>query len=147
MFHQPKIALITSQFNEKITQLLQQGAIQRFQEKGIPIADKDIFIVPGAIEIPIIAATLASKGTYDALVCLGAVIRGETSHYDYVCLQVSYGCQKIALEKKIPVIFGILTTENEQQAYDRCGGIYGHKGIECADTAIEMVSIMRVFDM
>ena len=139
----PTIAIITSQFYREITQLLQHGTIQRFQEKGIFISDKNIFSVPGAIEIPIIAATLASKKTYDAIVCLGAVIRGETSHYDYVCLQVSYGCQKIAIEQKIPIIFGILTTDNDQQALDRCGGIHGHKGVECADAALDMIDLMR----
>jgi 6,7-dimethyl-8-ribityllumazine synthase len=143
MSSHPKIAIITSQFNREITQLLQQGTIQRLQEKGIFISDQNIFSVPGAIEIPVIAATLASKETYDAIVCLGAVIRGETSHYDYVCLQVSYGCQKIAIEQKIPIIFGILTTENDQQALDRCGGIHGHKGVECADAALDMIELMR----
>jgi len=140
---QSKIAIITSRFNQEVTQLLYEGAMSRFQEKNVSIAQEDIFFVPGAIEIPVVAACLAMKKKYDAIVCLGAVIRGETDHYDYVCWQVSYGCQKIAIEYSIPVIFGILTTDNEQQAFDRCGGAHGHKGKDCADAALDMIAIMR----
>ncbi len=138
-----KIAVITSLFNEEITGRLRDGALQRFQENGNPIAEEHIFNVPGAIEIPVLAKKLAAKGTYDAIVCLGAVIRGETTHYDYVCSQVSYGCQKVAIEHMIPVLFGILTTENEEQALDRCGGSHGHKGKDCADAALYMIKLMR----
>jgi 6,7-dimethyl-8-ribityllumazine synthase len=140
---QPKIALITSRFNQDITQLLYQGAMARFVEKGVTIASSDIFFVPGAVEIPVVASRLARFKKYDAIVCLGAVIRGETDHYDYVCWQVSYGCQKIAIEHCTPVIFGILTTDNEEQALDRCGGAHGHKGVDCADAALEMIALMR----
>lgn len=141
-----RIALIVSRFNENITELLKSGAIQRFDELKILIDPKDIFIVPGAIEIPVVAACLAQKGGYDAIICFGAIIRGETDHYDYVCSQVSYGCQKVAVENRIPVIFGILTTDNEQQALSRCGGDHGHKGRECVDTALEMIEILhRIF--
>ena len=139
---QPRIAIITSRFNQAITQLLYKGAMARFQEKGVVIASNDIFFVPGAIEIPVVASRLAREKKYDAIVCLGAVVRGETDHYDYVCWQVSYGCQKIAIEHCIPVIFGILTTDNEEQAFDRCGGAHGHKGIDCADAALEMIALM-----
>ncbi len=138
----PKIAIITSKFNQEVTQLLYQGARTRFAEKGIAIASEDIFFVPGAVEIPVIASRLARSKMYDAIVCLGAVIRGETDHYDYVCWQVSYGCQKVAIENDIPVVFGILTTDNEEQALDRCGGSHGHKGIDCADAALEMIGLM-----
>lgn len=140
---QPRIAIITSRFNQEITQLLYDGAMARFKEKKISIAQGDIFFVPGAIEIPVLAARLARNKKHDAIVCLGAVIRGETDHYDYVCWQVSYGCQKIAIEYDIPVVFGILTTDNEAQALDRCGGAHGHKGVDCADAAIEMIALMR----
>jgi 6,7-dimethyl-8-ribityllumazine synthase len=138
-----KIAIITSRFNEEVTVLLQRGAKERLAELDVRIADEDVFTVPGAIEIPVVAAALAKKGTYDAIICLGAVIRGETTHYDYVCSQVSYGCQKVALEYHLPVIFGVLTTENDEQALERCGGKHGHKGRECADAAVEMVELLR----
>jgi len=138
----PKIAIITSRFNEQVTQLLYQGACKRFEEKGIFIEDHDYIFVPGAIEIPVVAAQLAKTGIYDAILCLGAVIRGETDHYDYVCWQVSYGCQKIAIEYCIPVVFGVLTTDTEEQALARCGGAHGHKGIECADVALDMIGTM-----
>ena len=143
MPRQPKIAIITSRFNEEITQLLYEGAARRFQEQGITIAQEDVFFVPGAIEIPVVAARLARSRKYDAIVCLGSVIQGETDHYDYVCWQVSYGCQKVAIEYGLPVIFGILTTDNEAQALDRCGGAHGHKGIDCADAALEMIKVMN----
>lgn len=136
-----RIALISSKFNQEITTLLRLGTLEQFQVRNNPVAEEDIFFVPGAIEIPVIASYLAHKNTYKAIVCLGAVIRGETSHYDYVCWQVSYGCQKIAIEYKIPVIFGVLTTDNESQARERCGGRHGHKGKECADAALEMIEL------
>ena len=138
----PKIAIITSKFNNEITQLLYEGAKSRFEQRGITIPVGDIFFVPGAVEIPVVAKRLAQTKKYDAIVCLGSVVRGETDHYDYVCWQVSYGCQKIAIEHTLPVVFGVLTTDNEEQALARCGGVHGHKGIEAADVALEMISIM-----
>lgn len=141
--NQPRIAIITSRFNQEITQLLYNGAMARFQEKKISILPEDIFFVPGAIEIPVVAAHLARNKKHDAIICFGAVIRGDTDHYDYVCWQVSYGCQKIAIEYGIPVVFGILTTDNEAQAFDRCGGAHGHKGIDCADVALEMITLIQ----
>ena len=137
------IALIVSRFNLDVTTALYQGAIQRLQEQGFAEHQITIAWVAGAIEIPIVAKQLAKQERYEALVALGAVIRGETSHYDYVCQQVSYGCQRVALECDIPVIFGVLTTENEQQALARCGGAEGHKGKDAIDTAIETVSVLR----
>jgi len=143
MLPKHRIAIITSRFNTEITKLLQTGAMDRFTELGIMICEDDLFMVPGAIEIPVVAAALAKKQVYDAIICFGAVIRGETTHYDYVCSQVSYGCQKVAIESSLPVIFGILTTENEEQAFERCGGRHGHKGKECADTALEMIDLLK----
>jgi 6,7-dimethyl-8-ribityllumazine synthase len=137
-----KIAIITSKFNTEVTQLLYEGAKVRLEEKGVVIASEDIFFVPGAVEIPVIAAQLARSKKYNAIICLGAVIRGETSHYDYVCESVTYGCQKVAIEYGIPVVFGVLTTENEEQAFARCGGSHGHKGRDAADVALEMISVM-----
>lgn len=137
------IAIVVSQFNQAITQALLQGAIDRLHDVGFEQQDILVVKVPGAIEIPLIAQTLADKHQYYAIVALGAVIRGETTHYDYVCQQVSHGCQQVALDCGIPVIFGVLTTENEEQAWDRLGGAHGHKGAEAIDCALAMVSIMQ----
>ena len=115
-----KIAIVISQFNQEITSLMEQYTIDRLIE--LSITNYKIVKVPGAIELPIIAKKLALTKKYDAVIVLGAVIRGETTHYDYVCNQVSYGCQKISLEQMIPIIFGVLTCENNQQALDRLGG-------------------------
>jgi 6,7-dimethyl-8-ribityllumazine synthase len=138
-----RIAIVCSRFNENITSLLRNGALEQFELRQCLVNDNDIFLVPGAGEIPVVAACLAQKKVYDAIVCLGAVIRGETNHYDYVCAQVSYGCQKIALDYQLPIICGILTTDNEYQALDRCGGTQGHKGKECADAALDMISVLK----
>lgn len=134
-----KIAVVSSRFNEPVTRQLYAGCIERLQEHGVTLAEEDVRWVPGAVEIPLIAKRYAERG-YDAVICLGAVIRGETTHYDYVCQQVSYGCQRVALDYDVPVIFGILTTENGEQAFDRLGGKHGHKGRDAADTAMEMVA-------
>jgi 6,7-dimethyl-8-ribityllumazine synthase len=137
------VAIIVSRFNEKVTQLLYDGAVQRLKE--LEFSDEQITVVwvPGAVEIPITAQRLAGKDCFEAIVCLGAVIRGETNHYDYVCQMVSSGCQQVSLNHDIPVIFGVLTTENEAQALDRCGGQQGHNGRYCIDAAFEMVSVLR----
>lgn len=133
-----KIAVITSRFNESVTTKLFEGCVQRLEELGVTLGDDDIRWVPGAVEIPLIAQRYAKK-SYDAIICLGAVVRGETTHYDYVCQQVSYGCQRVALDYDIPVIFGVLTTENGAQAFDRVGGAHGHKGRDAAEAAVEMI--------
>jgi 6,7-dimethyl-8-ribityllumazine synthase len=136
------IAIVVSEFNREITERLYQGAIARLQE--LQFNDEHITIawVPGAVEIPLIAKQFAHSNKFAAIVCLGAVIRGDTAHFDYVCQQVSLGCQEVALSCDIPVIFGVLTTDNEEQAYERTGGIHGHKGKEAIDTAWQMVSIL-----
>jgi len=137
------LAIIKSCFNQKVTALLCQGAQQRLQEKGFTEAQITVVEVPGALEIPIVAQRLAKTQRYQALIALGAVIRGETSHYDTVCQQVSEGCQRVALDHNIPVIFGVLTTDNEAQALARCGGEHGHKGVAAVDTAMAMVSVLQ----
>ena len=137
------IAIVVSRFNEEITHKLYEGAITRLKELEFSEDQVTFIFVPGAVEIPLVAKRLAKKNTYEAIVCLGAVIRGETSHYDYVCEQVSRGCQQVSLKENIPVIFGVLTTENETQALARCGGAHGHKGRDAIDAAFEMVSIFR----
>lgn len=137
------VAVIVSRFNETITHKLYEGAVLRLKE--LEFADDQITVVwvPGAVEIPITAQRLARTNTYEAIVCLGAIVRGETSHYDYVCQQVSDGCRLVALKHDIPVIFGLLTTETDEQALERVGGRHGHKGREAVDAAFEMVSVLR----
>lgn len=137
------IAIIVSQFNHAITQELKNGAMKRLLDCGFNEQDITLVDVPGAIEIPLIAKILAKKNHYAAIIALGAVIRGETTHYDYVCQQVSDGCQRVALEFEMPVIFGVLTTENDDQAWDRLGGKHGHKGVDAVDCAIAMHSILQ----
>ncbi|MBX3709137.1 MAG: 6,7-dimethyl-8-ribityllumazine synthase [Gammaproteobacteria bacterium] len=138
-----KYAIVVSRFNQNITDALLHGALERFSEHNINEKDLTIIQVPGAIEIPLIAKLLATTKKYKAILCLGAIIRGETGHYDYVCQQVSQGCQRVMLDYDIPVIFGVLTTDNEQQALDRVGGSEGHKGKDTADAAIEMVKVVE----
>ena len=139
----PRIAIVVSRFNENITTALLTGALNRFKELEIDTRFISIAYVPGAVEIPIVAQQFAQTGEYDAILAIGAVIRGETSHYDYVCQQVSYGCQKVMLKHNIPVIFSVLTTDTEEQALARVGGAHGHKGHDCADTALEMISVFK----
>lgn len=137
------IALIVSYFNHTVTDALKEGALERLSELGFRSRDILVIEVPGAVEIPLVAKILAKKNRVHAIVALGAVIRGETSHYDYVCDQVSQGCQRVMLEHDLPVIFGVLTTENEEQAWDRLGGKHGHKGKEAVDCAVAMHAIMQ----
>ncbi len=138
-----KLAIVISRFNEEITQALYKGAIDRLEEKKFPKENITVAWVPGAVEIPLTAQQLAKTKNYAAIICLGAVIRGETSHYDYVCNQVSDGCQQVALHCEIPVIFGVLTTDNEEQAQQRAGGNHGNKGSDAVDAAFEMVSVIQ----
>ena len=139
------IAIVVSQFNHEITHKLQQGAVDRLIECGFTGEDITVVEVPGAVEIPLIAQQLAKQNKYAAIIALGAVIRGDTSHYDYVCQAVSTGCQRVALDFNLPVIFGVLTTENEAQALDRVGGAHGHKGVDAVDCARSMVAIFKQF--
>lgn len=137
------IAIVISRFNEEVTEMLFEGAMARLRELNFPEQQITVIWVPGAVEIPLAVQRLAKTDIYEAIICLGAVIRGETDHYDYVCQQVSSGCQKVALEHDIPVIFGVLTTEDEAQAFARAGGEHSHKGRESVDAALEMVSVLR----
>ena len=136
-----KIAVITSRFNRSITTKLREGCLARLAEQQItPSHDIE---VPGAVELPLVATWLAEQKSADAIICLGAVIRGETTHYDYVCQQASQGCQQVMLQYQLPVIFGVLTTETTEQALDRVGGKHGHKGADAADCAVEMLNLHR----
>lgn len=147
-FNQPidefTIAIVVSRFNPHITEKLLNGALQRLQELNFPEQCITIVRVPGAVEIGITAQQIAiSDENCLAIICLGAVIRGETNHYDYVCQQVSYACQKVALQESIPVIFAVLTTDNEEQALARIDSNHCHKGRDAVDTAMEMISVLE----
>lgn len=137
------IAVVVSRFNEEITGRLLDGALARLEERRFGGDLITVVWVPGAVEIPLVAGKLAELKKVDAIVALGAVIRGETDHYDFVCNLVSQGCRQVALENRIPVLFGVLTTGDEAQARDRAGGRHGNKGRDAVDAAVEMVAILR----
>lgn len=137
------VALVVSRFNQEVTTKLLEGALSRLEERGFPGEQITVVWVPGAVEIPLVAQRLAQKGVYGAIITLGAVIRGETTHYDYVCKQASDGIALVMMQNDVPVIFGVLTTENEAQALDRVGGRHGHKGRDAVDAAVEMVAILK----
>ncbi|HIX59976.1 MAG TPA: 6,7-dimethyl-8-ribityllumazine synthase [Candidatus Blautia gallistercoris] len=138
-----RIGIVASRFNEFITSKLLSGAIDGLQRHGVGEEDIHVAWVPGAFEIPLIASKMANSRKYDAIICLGAVIRGSTSHYDYVCNEVSKGIASVELSSGVPVMFGVLTTENIEQAIERAGTKAGNKGYECAEGAIEMVNLIR----
>ena len=137
-----KIGIVTSRFNEDITLKLLDGALSTFSQLGVKPKQIKSVQVPGAIEIPVTAQALLKKGCH-AVVTLGAVIRGETTHYEYVCNSVERGCTQLALDFGRPVVCGVLTTENEDQALARVGGAHGHKGKEAAEVAIEMLNTLE----
>jgi 6,7-dimethyl-8-ribityllumazine synthase len=137
-----KIALVVSQFNQMITQRLLDGAVQCLQQYGSHVDDQvDIFYCPGAFEIPQVASQVTSQKKYDAVVCLGAIIRGETSHFDFIAQECARGIGAVAREKNIPCTFGVLTTDTFEQAMERSGGTVGNKGWEAARSAISMVNL------
>ena len=138
-----KIGIVAARFNQFIVSKLLEGALDGLLRHDVAEDDIEIAYVPGAFEIPLIASKMAKSGKVDAVICLGAVIRGATSHYDYVCNEVSKGIAAISLEAGIPVMFGVLTTENIEQAIERAGAKAGNKGYDCALGAIEMVNLIR----
>ena len=138
-----KIGIVVSRFNEFITSKLLSGAMDGLVRHDVQEKDIHVAWVPGAFEIPLIASKMAKSGKYDAVICLGAVIRGSTSHYDYVCSEVSKGIATVSLHSDIPVMFGVLTTENIEQAIERAGTKAGNKGYDCALGAVEMVNLIR----
>ncbi|HCW79642.1 MAG TPA: 6,7-dimethyl-8-ribityllumazine synthase [Ruminococcaceae bacterium] len=137
------IGIVVARFNEFITSKLLSGALDGLKRHGVLEESIDVAWVPGAFEIPLIASKMAKSGRYDAVICLGAVIRGSTNHYDYVCNEVSKGIAQTALASGVPVMFGVLTTENIEQAIERAGAKEGNKGFECAEGAVEMVNLIR----
>ncbi|MGN0585501.1 MAG: 6,7-dimethyl-8-ribityllumazine synthase [Ruminococcus sp.] len=138
-----KIAVVASRFNEFITNKLIGGAEDCLLRHGVAEDDIVLAWVPGAFEIPMIAKKLASSGKYDAVICLGAVIRGATSHYDYVCAEVSKGIAQASMETGVPVLFGVLTTDTIEQAIERAGTKAGNKGTDCAMGALEMANLLK----
>ena len=138
-----KVGIVAARFNEFIVSKLVAGARDGLLRHDVKDEDIDLAWVPGAFEIPLIASKLAKSGKYDAVICLGAVIRGATSHYDYVCSEVSKGIASVSLTSDIPVMFGVLTTDNIEQAIERAGTKAGNKGYDCALGAIEMVNLVR----
>ncbi len=138
-----KIGIVASRFNEFIVSKLIGGAEDALVRHGVDTDNVDLAWVPGAFEIPVIARKMAESGRYDAVLCLGAVIRGSTSHYDYVCAEVSKGVATVGLKTGVPTLFGILTTDNIEQAIERAGTKAGNKGYDAACAAIEMVNLMR----
>jgi 6,7-dimethyl-8-ribityllumazine synthase len=135
-----KVGIVTARFNSEITEKLESGAYERLIELGVKPEHIIRTRVPGAIEIPLAAALLLDRAC-DAIIALGAVIQGDTKHFDYVCNSVESGCTRVMLDTKKPVIFGVLTTDNEEQALARVGGAHGHKGRDAAEVAIEMLSL------
>ena len=138
-----KIGIVAARFNEFITSKLLSGAIDGLRRHEVPDENIEVAWVPGAFEIPVIASKMAKSRKYDAIICLGAVIRGSTSHYDYVCNEVSKGIATVSLQNDMPVMFGVLTTDTIEQAIERAGTKAGNKGFDCATGAIEMVNLIR----
>ena len=137
-----KFALISSRFNDFITDKLVGGALDALVRSGVDDDDIDLLKVPGAFEIPLVAKKAVATEKYDAVICLGAVIRGSTSHYDYVCAEVSKGIAQVSLDSGTPVIFGIITTDTIEQAIERAGTKAGNKGWSAAISAVEMANLM-----
>ena len=141
-----RIGIVVSRFNEFITSKLLGGAMDGLLRHDVSEDNVDVAWVPGAFEIPLIASKMAGSGKYDAVICLGVVIRGSTSHYDYVCNEVSKGIASVSLQTGIPVMFGIVTTENIEQAIERAGTKAGNKGHDCALGAIEMINLIKTME-
>ena len=138
-----RVGIVAARFNEFIVSRLVDGALDGLKRHEVREEDIHVAWVPGAFEIPLIASKMARSGKYDAVICLGSVIRGSTTHYDYVCSEVSKGVASVSLKSGIPVMFGVLTTDSIEQAIERAGTKAGNKGAECAQGAIEMVNLLR----
>jgi len=138
-----KIGIVAAKFNEFITTKLVEGSQEGLSENGVDATDVTIAYVPGSFEIPVVASKMAHSGNYDAVICLGAVIKGDTDHYEYVAGEATRGIAAVSLSSGIPVIFGVLTTHTMQHALERCGGRKGNAGHSCAVTAIETVNVLR----
>lgn len=142
-----KVGIIVSRFNDFITSKLLDGSLDALDRRGVNDQDIDVAWVPGAFEIPMAAQKMASSGKYDAVICLGAVIRGSTPHFDYVAAEASKGIANVGLATGIPVIFGVITTDTIEQAIERAGVRVGNKGVEAAEAAIEMANLFKSIGM
>lgn len=138
-----KFAIVVSQWNNVITDALLEGAVETLVKNGASEKSISVVHVPGSFELPAAAEMLAVKNLYDAVICLGCVIQGETRHFDFICQAVSQGIMDVSLKHAMPVIFGVLTTQNMEQAIERAGGKHGNKGVEAAAAAISMASIKK----
>lgn len=138
-----KVGIVASRFNEIIVTKLLNGAVDGLVRHGVEEKNITAAWVPGAFEIPVVAQKMAESGKFDAIIAVGAVIRGATSHYDYVCAEVSKGVAQVGLKTGVPVLFGVITTENIEQAIERAGSKAGNKGYDCALSAIEMVNLIK----
>lgn len=140
---QIKVVIVAARFNEFITSKLLGGAIDGLTRHGVADENIEVAWVPGAFEIPLVAAKMAKSGKYSAVICVGAVIRGTTDHYDYVCAEVSKGIATVSLAAEVPVLFGVLTCDTLEQAIERAGTKAGNKGYDCALSAIEMTNLLK----
>ena len=138
-----RVGIVVGRFNEFIVSKLLGGALDGLKRHGVDEDNIEVTWVPGAFEIPLIASKMAKSGKYDAVICLGAVIRGATSHYDLVCNEAAKGIASVSLESGVPVLFGVVTTDNIEQAIERAGTKAGNKGYDCALSAIEMANLAR----
>ena len=138
-----RIGIVVAEWNSEITFALRDGAVQTLSEHGVKDSDVTLCYVPGSFELTTGALMMAKKNIFDAIICIGCVIRGETPHFDYICQGVAMGLTQVSIKYEIPVIFGVLTTNNLEQALDRAGGKHGNKGVEAAVTAIKMVYVGR----
>lgn len=141
--HARRFAVAVSRFNDVVTTRLLDGALAAFRRHGADDEDLEVAWAPGAFELPLVALRLARSGQFDAVVCLGAVIRGETAHFEYVAGECARGVQRVGLETGVPCIFGVLTTETLEQALDRAGGAHGNKGWDAATAAMEMAALLE----
>lgn len=141
-----KFGLVVSRFNNFLTDKLVEGALDCLVRHGAAEKDQTVAFVPGALELPAAASRMVSKGSYDAIICIGAVVRGDTPHFDYVAAESSKGISKLALESSIPVIYGVITTDTLEQAVERAGTKAGNKGWDAAMAAIEMVNLYRAME-
>ena len=138
-----RYAIVISRYNESVTSRLLSGAMETLASHGVADDAIDVAWVPGAFEIPLVATRLAETSGYDGVICLGAVIRGETAHFDYVAGECARGIQQVAVAEAMPIIFGVLTVNDEKQAHERIGGIHGHAGERAAEAAAEMIVLAR----
>lgn len=141
-----RVAIVAARFNDFITSRLQAGAVETLVRHGVSAEQIDTAWVPGAFEIPLVAARLAATGKYAAVICLGAVIRGTTSHYEHVCAEVAKGVAAVGLQHQLPVIFGVITTDTIEQAIERAGTKAGNKGADAALAALEMIDVLAQID-